>query len=204
MSNTIIPGRDKDVALALSNNIAHMGGNLAALGITPEEATDLSARAATFSALVASTAVSKSAWVATSATKKAARKHLVAGYRGLVQRLHADPAVTDAQIVAAGIPSRDTVKSVLAPPIPLDLVVAPQATGSTDLAWFRNAADQSCDFLIEKKTAADPEYVLVGSTRTARFTHLGNKAGVATLYRVQCRRGKLVSQFCIPQGAYLV
>ena len=79
MSNTIIPGSDKAAALALSNNIAHVVSNPAALGITSEEGADLSARAATFAALVAGTVVSKEAKAATVATKVEARSEWARG-----------------------------------------------------------------------------------------------------------------------------
>jgi len=203
MSNLIVPNADDAAAKAIAESIATIKAFASIYGATLEELTALEAKVTLFAARLANAENAKNARNGAVALKDEARMSLEKDYRNLVQRIHTNPAVTDQHKVAAGIPPRDTVRSVVMPPAPTDLVVAADANGTNSLAWNCTGAPQGTDYLIEAKVGGSETWTLVGASHKLSAEHLGQKPGVAITYRVRSRRGKLESQPCTPVGVYL-
>jgi len=203
MATQVIPSPDDAAAKSLAQSIAQIKANAAQYGASDAEMLALEAKVTAFSAELVNVENAKNARNGAVARKDAARTSLEKDYRALVQRIHANPAITDQQKMAAGIPAHDTVKSSVMPPAPTDLVVAPNANGTNYLAWNCIGAPSGTDYLIEAKPVASDTWTLVGSSHKLSFEHTGQKPGVGITYRVRSRRSKLESQPCTPVGAYL-
>lgn len=199
----VVPNPDDAAAKSLNGSIAQIKANAALYGVADADMVALEAKATAFASELTNVEAAKNAQTAAVARKDAARTTLEHDYRAMVQRIHVNPAVTDAHKAAAGIPMRDTIRTFAMPPAPLDLVVSAQSNGTNYLAWNRNGAPERTDFAIEARTAPSEAWIMVGSVSATQFQHTGQKPGVAVTYRVSARRGKYQSQPCAPVGVYL-
>jgi len=203
MATQIVPNPDDAAAKSLVGSIQALKANAALYGVTPEELTALEAKATVFASELSNVESAKNAQNGAVARKDEARMALEKDYRNLVARIHTNRAVTDDHKIAAGIPPRDMVRSVLVPPAPTDLVVAPNANGTNYLAWNCFNAPPGTDYLIESRATGSDSWVLIAAVSRLTYQHNGQKPGVGIFYRVRSRRSKLESQPCIPVGAYL-
>ncbi len=203
MSTQLIPNTDDAAAKSLAQSIQAIKVNAAQYGASDPEMLALEAKATAFSSELASLQSANNARNGVTARKDAARASLEKDYRALVQRIHANPSVTDEHKVAAGIPTHAKGRSIVMPPAPTDLVVAANANGTNYLAWNCIGAPPGTDYLIEAKVTGSETWTLVGASHKLTADHIGQKPGVAITYRVRSRRGKLESQPCTPVGAYL-
>jgi hypothetical protein len=179
---------------------AQIGGIAAAIaaapgdfGLTAADAAALNTALASFGdALDASMAAQAAARTAV-ANKNAARAALENLLRPMIQRAQLDPVVTDEKRAAAGIPIRDTVRTVSAPVAPRELVATLASPTTARLVWNSNGNASGVQYVVEGKAGAAADFSLVNVVTATKLDVPGLVAGQRVDYRVRARRGSATS-----------
>jgi hypothetical protein len=189
-----LPKPDIEFDAKASQIITALENDEAAYGILPADTLGLRAKLTAFhTALDASTAARTAATTAV-ANKDARRNDLETALRPLVQRIQVTPAVTDALRLQAGIPVRDTTRTVSAPISPVDLVVTADGAGTNRLKWSANGNTSGIQYVVEGKIGVAADYSTVDVVSGTTYNHLARVVGQAVNYRVRARRGTVLSE----------
>lgn len=164
-----------------------------AYGLVTGDVDELAALRTAFDDALAATVVAKSALASAVADKDAARSALEIQLRPLVARAQLAAVTTDAARNTAGIPVRDTVRSILAPIAPAVLVAVADGATAARLSWNSNGNGAGVDYVVEKMVNSTGGWVLVDVLRRTSLDVSGLGAGVRVDFRVSARRGQVTS-----------
>ncbi|MBC8384151.1 MAG: fibronectin type III domain-containing protein [Candidatus Cloacimonetes bacterium] len=129
-----------------------------------------------------------------SATRKAVRPRIA--------EIQAKQLVSNALKKNLGVKVHDTIISHEEPNIPSHLIVKGLSIGVNIISWKTNGNKRGTQYIIECRVGTEGEFMPVDTILSTKFTHTGQKPGVAVFYRVAARRGKLRSLSCAAVGIY--
>jgi hypothetical protein len=182
---------------------------LAALAAAPADyalvaadVTPLNTKLNTLSAALDAADAAKVAASTAVAAKDVALDDLVSDFRELVAQVQVNPAVSDASRAAAGLPIRDTVRTISTPITPNGLTASADASGVNHLSWNSNGNSVGVQYVVEAKVSTAAEFTIVDVVTATTFHHGGRTAGVPVLYRVRARRGSQTSEPSNVAGVY--
>jgi hypothetical protein len=162
-------------------------------GLMAADAEALNASLAAFAdALDASIAAQAAARVAV-ANKNAARAALENLLRPMIQRVQLDPVVTDEVRASAGIPIRDTVRTVAAPVAPREVVAALASPTTARLVWNSNGNASGVQYVVESKIQGAVAWSLLNVVTATKVDVPNLLAGQRVDFRVRARRGSATS-----------
>jgi hypothetical protein len=188
-----IPKPNIDASAKFAVTVPALVANPTDYGLIAGDVDELAALRTAFDDGIADVTAAKSALAAAVGVQDAARAALELQLRPLVKRAQESPATSDASRTAAGIPIRDTTRSVNAPVAPAVLVaVADGATGAR-LSWNSNGNTPGVDYVVEKLVNNAGGWVLVDILRRTSLAVAGLGAGVRVDFRVSARRGAVTS-----------
>jgi hypothetical protein len=188
-----IPKPDREAQARMSSILVAMAAAPADYGLTAVEVSALQSKLDDFSAALDAADAAKSAAQIAVSAKDNARATLEAAFRPAVQRIQVNPAVTDASRTTAGIPVRDTVRTVSSPVVPVDLVATGDASGFNSLKWKSGGNAGGVQYVVEGKAGSAPDFSLVDVTSATTFKHTGVTVGQQIQYRIKARRGAAIS-----------
>ncbi len=184
-----IPKADREALAAVSASTNYIEANAAALGVSAADAAALVANRDDFSVKLNDSDAKKIALATSVWLKDASRATMENLYRNVVQRVQLNPDVTDAMRVAAGIPVRDTIRTIDAPVVVGPLVAVPNAAGYNDLDWTPGQNTAGIRYVVEFKPAGAAEWSLADVVTATKYRHQNNAPGARVAYRVKARRG---------------
>jgi hypothetical protein len=165
----------------------------AAFGITVAQSLALREAHTRFEDALNAANTAKGAAQVAVAAKDTARTALEQLLRPIVAQIQVNPAVTDADRVAAGIPIRDTTRTFSAPVTPSGLVATADAAGTNLLKWSGAGNSTGIQFVVEAKVGSALEFSTVDVVTATTYRHTGRTPGQQVVYRVRARRGSALS-----------
>jgi len=182
-------------SLALGERIvAALESDEAAFGLLPADSARLRGELAAFSNALVAADAAKAAQNTAVANKDAARATFEADLRAVVQVIQVRPGTTDEQRTAAGIPIRDTVRTVNSPVTPRDLVARATPDGGVELKFNGNGNTSGAQFRIEVKRAGAAVWELAEVATTTRVMLKDFTPGQRADFRVLAKRGGQLSE----------
>jgi hypothetical protein len=106
-----IPTKDDAFHTWQQNLVSYLNAHLAVFGLVAGDMTPLGPIQGIWAAAIASNLAAQDAARSAASYKDASRQTLEAALRALVARIQANPTVTDANKLAAGLPSRDKTRT---------------------------------------------------------------------------------------------
>jgi hypothetical protein len=153
-------------------------------GLTASEVSALTAKVSSWNTCQADAAAARANALAKTQAQVAQRKVMEDTISALAVKFYANPGLTDADIVAAGLEPRDTVRTRHEPKEPLNLLAHPKANGTVQLVWERNGNSMGTIFEIDQRTEQG-HWQQVVSTTKRRITLSGYKPGEGMWFRVR-------------------
>ncbi len=181
--NDYLPRSDvllKEFAL---NYYTYALSNLAALGLTTPQVTDLSTKLIAFDVSMQDHVAARSEALNKTAIKDEERSLLEDVLRELTRVIQANPAAPDGLKLAMGITVRQAPVR-RAPSQPLDVIATPNANGVNRLEWSAGGNTTAATYLVHFRHSTSEAWQLAGTTRALRFDHVGQEPGQFTQYRV--------------------
>ncbi len=198
-----IPKPDEEARVKMAQIVTWLSDNAGLVGLTPAEVTALDDARLSYFASLKAVNTAKTAQQNAVATKDGHRSELEVLVRAAVQRVQVNPAVTDAQRIAAGIPVRDDTRSFNAPTPPLALQATADASGFNALTWEPGSNAAGARYVIEARIGAATEFATVDVVTATTYKHQGRTPGQPVIYRVLARRGEVLSQPSNTASVYL-
>ncbi len=184
-----IPKSDREAVAYIERALAQLTVTPAVYGVTAAKVTELDAlRDDAILKLNASDAAQAASKVAVSA-KDAAMLALLAAFRPVVAQIQVNPDVTDEARVTAGLPVRDTTRTVTAPIAPRELVARADASGINALTWNANGNTSGIRFVVQARIFPAADFATVDVVTATSYQHKNQRPGVQVVYRVLARRG---------------
>jgi len=196
-----LPTTDSEFQTWAANFTSVVQANLTALGLSATEIGALDNVVDEFATRLSSTNTSRIALEAAVQAKKTARVQAERDIRGLVQRIQANPNVSDTLKASLGVTVRENTRSSTPPVMPIGVMAQPFATGMNVLTWDRSANKSGTQFVIECKAPSAGAWTFIGVTTKTKYSHAGQTPGVALLYRIIAQRG---DQTSAPSEAVMV
>jgi hypothetical protein len=188
-----IPKSDREAVAYINRALVQLALTPLAYGVAAAKITELEAkRDDAIAKLDASDAAQAASKVAVSA-KDAAMLALLAAFRPVVAQVQVNPDVTDESRTTAGLPIRDTVRTVSAPIVPRDLVARADASGINALTWNANGNPSGIRYVVQAKLVGAADFTTVDVVTATSFQHRDQRPGVMVTYRVRARRGDVDS-----------
>ena len=134
---------------------------------------------------------SKAAYRSSVQTRDLDDKTLMENVAGLAKTLYANPAITDAMLVAIGLEPRPSTRTKHLPIVPTEFAAVPAVDGTVKLTWKRNGNVSGTSFLIEQKIGST--WTFICSTTTTKLTLTGYTPGATSTFRVIATRLQMSS-----------
>lgn len=187
------PKPDREAEAASNRIITALEADEALYGLTAADTARLRAEQTAFAGQLNSADAAKAAQNTAVANKDASRKTLEEDLRPVVQRVQVQPGVTDEMRTAAGIPIRDTTRTVNSPIVPRDLVARATPDGGVELKFNGNGNTSGAQFRIEVKRGLTGAWELAEVATTTRVMLKDFTPGVRCDFRVMAKRGNELS-----------
>lgn len=94
-----------------------------------------------------------------------------------------------------GLDADDASASTSQPVQPIELLVEGFSSGKNVLKFNKNGNKKTAVYLVEAKTGAANDFVIVGTTTKTTFNHTGQTPGTKVTYRVRAQRGDELSDY---------
>jgi hypothetical protein len=184
-----IPKPDNDFLAYGERVVTALEADEVAYGIVAADSLDLRTKLDAFRTALSTSETEKAQARTAVADKDTARDDFEGALRRLVQMIQVSAVVTDAARVAAGLPVRDTVRTVSAPIAPRDLVASADGSGVALLKWSANGNAAGVRFVVQQKVGTALAFSNADVVTATTFRVTGLAVGVRAEFRILARRG---------------
>lgn len=189
-----IPAKDDEFKDWLGNFIIVANANLATLGLIAGDITQLSTDRGTLDTAINDAEVKKAASKSATQLKDTIRKSAEGKVRGIVKRIQANTAVSNALKAQLQITITSSASSSSPTPIsPTALIPKVIGSGEYELSWSRNGNKNGTFFVIEAIIGSAGSWTQIFATTKTKYIHGNNTPGEKIVYRVKAQRGEFQS-----------
>lgn len=166
----------------------------ATYALTADELTELAEAIASLDSAAQSAATIRGELASAYVAKAKERDRLLGRFTTLVNKIYANPTVTDAMITATGLEPRDAGRSRIVPVRPANLIATPSAIGTVELKWDKNGNAYGVSYHIEVAGKDSSSWTMLTSTTRTSITLSGFEPGVMRWFRVSANKNGTTSR----------
>jgi hypothetical protein len=189
-----IPGSDAILENWADQFAKKVAVDFATLGVPEALSNSLSTGATDFTSKMALQLEAKIAAKAATEAKVDSKALLITFIRTVAGIIQNNPAVTDEEKKALGLPVHDTVHSVIHAYPPVNLNATGKPTGVNHLDWEPGENIHGCMYIVEGMKAGETKFSYVDVVTKTKYNHKSQKPGEQITYQVKAKRGEEVSQ----------